>query len=294
MGEESIIGGQVWIHVVVGRILHVQQLDDIRRPDRRITPRVALFCVCYASRHISTMFSEGKYLCLAMISNLQVFIVGLPVLVIVGTDTDTSYFVRTVIIWMNDFMVVAIIFGHLMWSEYTSRRSHKSSRTEIRRAMTRYAHTVKKKFSVLSHFGSGAEHISNPIPAATKPKSSHCDEIGHGKIIINDSATAPDESSKLATGTMGDDGDPVPISPGERRPSTQVSNSSDNSFLKAMVAKVVAENNYLAELEDEVKCWEGSHHSDDELPQTRNSNPSKRGSNACKKGGPPRSTGRWN
>lgn len=70
----------------------------------------------YTSRHISTDFSESKYLAIAMISNLQIFLVGVPVLFLVGTDPDSAYFVRSAIIWMNDFVVVALIFGNLMYS----------------------------------------------------------------------------------------------------------------------------------------------------------------------------------
>ena len=49
-------------------------------------------------------------------SNLQIFIVGLPILIIVGQDPVSSFFVRSVIIWMNDFVVVTLIFGNLIYS----------------------------------------------------------------------------------------------------------------------------------------------------------------------------------
>lgn len=81
-----------------------------------------LICIscymCYVSRNVSTKFSEGKYLAIAMVSNLQIFVVGLPVLVIVGSDPDSSYFVRCAIVWMNDLVVVLMIFGNLIWSVY--------------------------------------------------------------------------------------------------------------------------------------------------------------------------------
>lgn len=74
--------------------------------------------LCYISRDIPTTFSEGKYVAIAMVSNLQIFVVGVPVLVIVGTDPGTSTFVRSVIVWMNDLVVVGLIFGNLMYHVY--------------------------------------------------------------------------------------------------------------------------------------------------------------------------------
>lgn len=72
--------------------------------------------MCYVARDIPTKFSEGKYLSIAMISNLQIFMVGVPILIILGTDPQASFFVRSVIIWMNDLAVVTLIFGNLMYS----------------------------------------------------------------------------------------------------------------------------------------------------------------------------------
>jgi len=39
-----------------------------------------------------------------------------PVLFIVGPDPVSSYFVRSIIIWLNDFVVIALIFGHLIYA----------------------------------------------------------------------------------------------------------------------------------------------------------------------------------
>ena len=78
---------------------------------------MAVACyLCYVARDIPTQFSEGKYVSIAMISNLQIFVIGVPILIIIGTDPQSSFFVRSVIIWMNDFVVVTLIFGNLMYS----------------------------------------------------------------------------------------------------------------------------------------------------------------------------------
>jgi hypothetical protein len=74
-------------------------------------------CVlCYKSRHITTLFSEGKYLAMVMMSNLQIFVISVPVLVIVGVQSASNFFVRAGVIWINDLCVLVIIFGHLMYA----------------------------------------------------------------------------------------------------------------------------------------------------------------------------------
>ena len=78
---------------------------------------MAVACyMCYVSRDIPTEFSEGKWLSIAMISNMQIFVVGLPILILIGSDAQTGFFVRSVIVWMNDLVIVVLIFGNLMYS----------------------------------------------------------------------------------------------------------------------------------------------------------------------------------
>lgn len=97
--------------------------------------------LCYASRHIDTNFSGGKYLAIAMVSNFQIYIVGVPLLIMVGSNPTSAYFVRSIIIWMNDFAVIALIFGNLMYSVHFERNSpgvQKSMRTVVNTAMKDY------------------------------------------------------------------------------------------------------------------------------------------------------------
>jgi len=55
--------------------------------------------LCYKARDIPSKFNEGKMVAIAMFSNLQIFIIGLPVLIILGSDPKSSFFVRSIIIW---------------------------------------------------------------------------------------------------------------------------------------------------------------------------------------------------
>ena len=45
-----------------------------------------------------------------MISNIQVLLLGIPVILIVADDITPNYFVRTGVIFLNDFTVLALIF----------------------------------------------------------------------------------------------------------------------------------------------------------------------------------------
>ena len=66
--------------------------------------------IAYATRKANSVFSEAKFIAISMVSNLQVLAVGLPVLVIVADSTTSNYLVRTMVIFLNDFTVMALIF----------------------------------------------------------------------------------------------------------------------------------------------------------------------------------------
>eukprot|EP00566_Odontella_aurita_P007167 CAMPEP_0113567734 /NCGR_PEP_ID=MMETSP0015_2-20120614/23442_1 /TAXON_ID=2838 /ORGANISM="Odontella" /LENGTH=737 /DNA_ID=CAMNT_0000470165 /DNA_START=104 /DNA_END=2317 /DNA_ORIENTATION=+ /assembly_acc=CAM_ASM_000160 len=92
---------------------------------------LAVACyMCYVTRHIPAKFSEGQYLSLVMLSNLQIFLIGIPVLVIAGTDPASSFFVRSAIIFINNLVVLGLIFGNLIYSVMTN-RGNVSTRSAI-------------------------------------------------------------------------------------------------------------------------------------------------------------------
>lgn len=98
--------------------------------------------LCYVARDIPTAFSEGKYLTIAMISNLQIFVIGVPVLIILGHESEAGIFVRSAIVWMNDFVVVTLIFGNLMynahWKTENPSNERRNTSAFIRNAMDTY------------------------------------------------------------------------------------------------------------------------------------------------------------
>lgn len=106
------------------------------------------------SSYSSTKFSEGKYLTIAMISNLQIFVVGVPVLIILGSDPKTSFFVRSVIVWMNDLVVLSLIFGNLICSVWKDKRDNVDSNVAIQSAMRRYTVRASRPGTNASAHGS--------------------------------------------------------------------------------------------------------------------------------------------
>lgn len=86
--------------------------------------------MCFRTRNIPTQFHEGQSLSISMVSNLQIFVVGLPVLVLVGSDPPSSFFLRAAIIWMNDLVVVTVIFGNIMYSSYKEAKVTAQQRSE--------------------------------------------------------------------------------------------------------------------------------------------------------------------
>mmetsp|Transcript_4354 Transcript_4354/g.7429 ORF Transcript_4354/g.7429 Transcript_4354/m.7429 type:complete len:762 (-) Transcript_4354:27-2312(-) len=66
--------------------------------------------LCYKARDISTAFSEGKYVAVAMVSNFQVLALAAPVLVIVAENPTSSMFIRSGVIFLNDLTAQMFIF----------------------------------------------------------------------------------------------------------------------------------------------------------------------------------------
>lgn len=179
--------------------------------------------MCYVSRHIPTKFSEGKYVSIAMLSNLQIFLVGIPVLIVVGSDPAASFFVRSVVIWMNDLVVVTLIFGNLIYSASYFGSEERQVKEEIGAAIqefSRHNHhsddemncswhsgiSLSSITGVLSHHSKGHSH--NSTSASSVPphhqqqphdmrqvnqawQASHCDTLGNLSVLTHDKDPSP-------------------------------------------------------------------------------------------------------
>jgi hypothetical protein len=119
--------------------------------------------MCYVARDIPGEFSESKYIAMAMISNFQIMLIGIPVLILIGSDPSTSYFVRSTMVWINDFMVVVLIFGNLIHATHFSEKSKDKGdiRTMVGTAIKRYSESQQHQRQRNS---SGSELFSSASP----------------------------------------------------------------------------------------------------------------------------------
>jgi len=100
--------------------------------------------MCYVARDVPTLFSEGKYITIAVISNLQIFVIAVPVLIVLGGYSEASFFIASTAIWMNDLVVVLLIFGNLIHSVHFSEDGTETRNALIASALRSYQVTRRR------------------------------------------------------------------------------------------------------------------------------------------------------
>ncbi|CAB9512670.1 acid type B receptor subunit 2 [Seminavis robusta] len=86
--------------------------------------------MCFVSRKIPDRVSNGKFVGIAMVSNFQILLCAAPILLVLGSDPVANFVVRSVAIFMNDFVVVCLVFGPLVFK--VKRFDHQTRRAVIR------------------------------------------------------------------------------------------------------------------------------------------------------------------
>ena len=75
--------------------------------------------VAHRVKDVNKSFAEAKHITAAMLSNLQVLLVGVPVLVIISDSSEAiNQYVRGGVIFLNDLVVLMLIFGPKMQAIY--------------------------------------------------------------------------------------------------------------------------------------------------------------------------------
>ncbi|CAB9505250.1 Gamma-aminobutyric acid (GABA) B receptor [Seminavis robusta] len=64
----------------------------------------------YRARGLSTMYSEGKYIAMAMGSMLQAFLSGIPILAVVTDSPQVAYFVKSTIVFVVAMSLLTLTF----------------------------------------------------------------------------------------------------------------------------------------------------------------------------------------
>lgn len=66
--------------------------------------------LCYQCRTINNTIAETKWIGIAMVSNFQVLAIGVPVLLLLAEEPISNMFVRSAMIFLNDFSIQCLIF----------------------------------------------------------------------------------------------------------------------------------------------------------------------------------------
>ena len=66
--------------------------------------------MAYKSRNIATSFHEGKWITIAMFGNLEALVIAFPIIIIVSNLPSASLFVRSAVVFLNDFGILICIF----------------------------------------------------------------------------------------------------------------------------------------------------------------------------------------
>lgn len=143
--------------------------------------------MCYTTRKVPNQLSGSKGVAIAMISNCQVFLIGGPVLFLIGSDPGTSFFLRSAMIWVNDLAVVLAVFGELVFGK----GAEVSTRTLCKSAIS----CAEPKHSIVAD--SSSSHLSKRISAETEMKKV-TREIGELKKEWDSHYQVPAAAAKAA------------------------------------------------------------------------------------------------
>eukprot|EP00516_Mucochytrium_quahogii_P012765 CAMPEP_0203806036 /NCGR_PEP_ID=MMETSP0100_2-20121128/14596_1 /ASSEMBLY_ACC=CAM_ASM_000210 /TAXON_ID=96639 /ORGANISM=" , Strain NY0313808BC1" /LENGTH=211 /DNA_ID=CAMNT_0050714679 /DNA_START=564 /DNA_END=1196 /DNA_ORIENTATION=+ len=66
--------------------------------------------ISYETSDMNTAFSEAKYVSVAVVSSLQVFLLAIPLLVVIAGDPISDMFVRSGVVFLNDLSCQLVIF----------------------------------------------------------------------------------------------------------------------------------------------------------------------------------------
>lgn len=140
----------------------------------------------YRARELSTEYSEGKYIAIAMGSMIQVFLTGLPILVIVTDSPQVSYFVKSTIVFTVAMSLLLLIFVPKFYTASSKKNSNIGS------------------ISSGSRFG-GSTKIPRPVPVSESDITSL--PVGNAIVLPNGGMKNKGAALQTRRVTFSDDGD---------------------------------------------------------------------------------------
>jgi gamma-aminobutyric acid type B receptor len=69
----------------------------------------------YRARHVSVEYGESKYIAIAMVLMIQIFVVGLPILFLVYEQPSAFYFIITVMVSTVSLSTLLLLFVPKIW-----------------------------------------------------------------------------------------------------------------------------------------------------------------------------------
>jgi len=154
--------------------------------------------LCYLTRHISKKFVESRYMLLAMVSHLQIYLISVPVLFLVGNDPKSSLFIRAIVIWINDFAIICIIFGNLMFEVHVKRNDNVNIHHAIQSFANRTTSLAPQGGSSNGHPPADNRHpgmMSTSI-SQIRLRASRYDSTSNGNISVLNGISEGDHTSQ--------------------------------------------------------------------------------------------------
>ena len=161
---------------------------------------IVALVLSYKARNIPSDFQEGKYISLAVFSCIEIYFIGTPVVIIVGSSNPAiSSFVQSAVVFLTTLAVLLLIFGPQVYNVFFRDKEEESrSKYSVASSASRYAHGS-------THYGAGSTYHPSQVEvmrARLSQASSHEHESDTGcRRLSNDSGVASRrQSNESCTG----------------------------------------------------------------------------------------------
>mmetsp|Transcript_11900 Transcript_11900/g.17898 ORF Transcript_11900/g.17898 Transcript_11900/m.17898 type:complete len:949 (+) Transcript_11900:121-2967(+) len=122
----------------------------------------------YQCRNISMEYSESQWIAIAMVSIIQVWFIGIPLMILVVEDPPAQFVVRTAIVFVTSMSTVLLMFLPKVkyLRDYKQKRAmeeaKRQERSRLAETMTDYSHYASNAASNISVNNSTAEEAEMP------------------------------------------------------------------------------------------------------------------------------------
>eukprot|EP00814_Leptocylindrus_danicus_P000473 CAMPEP_0116042512 /NCGR_PEP_ID=MMETSP0321-20121206/25738_1 /TAXON_ID=163516 /ORGANISM="Leptocylindrus danicus var. danicus, Strain B650" /LENGTH=948 /DNA_ID=CAMNT_0003523011 /DNA_START=76 /DNA_END=2922 /DNA_ORIENTATION=+ len=126
----------------------------------------------YQCRNISMEYSESQWIAIAMVSIIQVWFIGIPLMILVVEDPPAQFVVRTAIVFVTSMSTVLLMFLPKVkyLRDYKQKRAmeeaKRQERSRLAETMTDYSHYASNAASNISVNNSTAEEGDMPQDGA--------------------------------------------------------------------------------------------------------------------------------